>query len=298
MQALLLLALAMPSTTAASTLSVGWREYTDTNCVYSRLSAGPGKDSGDVHYLGKTPTLAACVALAHIDATHAAVQYHSLAWHGALQGPYFQQCYGVAGKEWLDKGQKGVTTLRGPKATLPPAPSPPGPPPPTPAPTPGPCTDAAGCNHNGKCTAGKCTCSPQFKGAACDLFNFAPLDLAEGSGLRSLDKTGLQISSWGGSVHLADDGKYHMWAAEMTEYVGIKAWITNSQVVHAVADSPSASPYKFTRREVVAPVFAHEPTVSRAPTGEWVMFYTSNYGETPGSQCNPPCSCGHNGTCT
>jgi hypothetical protein len=39
------------------------------------------------------------------------------------------------------------------------------------------------------------------------------------------------VSSWGGSVLLADDGKYHMWAAEMTEGVGIKAWITNSQVL-------------------------------------------------------------------
>lgn len=43
-------------------------------------------------------------------------------------------------------------------------------------------------------------------------------------------------------------------------------------------------------------MFAHEPTVSRAPTGEWVMFFTTNFGEKPGSQCGPPCHCGHNGT--
>ena len=61
------------------------------------------------------------------------------------------------------------------------------------------------------------------------------------------------------------DGSWFMpGAAEMTDGVGIKAWITNSQVVHAVADSPTTSPYMFTRKEVVAPVFAHEPTVSRA----------------------------------
>ena len=53
-------------------------------------------------------------------------------------------------------------------------------------------------------------------------------------------------------------------AAEMTDGVGIKAWITNSQVVHAVADSPATAPYRFMRKQVVAPVFAHEPTVSRA----------------------------------
>ena len=26
------------------------------------------------------------------------------------------------------------------------------------------------------------------------------------------------------------------------------------------------------------------------------MFYTTNYGEKPGSQCAAPCDCGHNGT--
>ena len=26
------------------------------------------------------------------------------------------------------------------------------------------------------------------------------------------------------------------------------------------------------------------------------MYYTTNYGEKPGSQCGPPCTCGDNGT--
>ena len=68
-----------------------------------------------------------------------------------------------------------------------------------------------------------------------------------------------------------------MWAAEMTESTGIKAWITNSQIVHAVAEFDT--PTHFERREVVMPVFAHEPTVSRAPTGEWVMYFTTDFGE-------------------
>jgi hypothetical protein len=68
------------------------------------------------------------------------------------------------------------------------------------------------CAHNGACVSGVCKCVPQFKGAQCDVFNFAPLNLAKGTGLRSVVK-GEQISSWGGSVLLADDGKYHMWAA-------------------------------------------------------------------------------------
>eukprot|EP00937_MAST-01D_sp_MAST-1D-sp2_P005331 g5331.t1 len=156
------------------------------------------------------------------------------------------------------------------------------------------CDGPAGCSYNGACENGACTCYAQFQGDKCDKFKFQ--DYA-GEGLRTIDENGMQVSSWGGSVLLADDGKYHMWAAEMTDGVGIKAWITNSQVVHAVADAPEDSPYAFRRREVVQPVFAHEPTVSRDPdTGDFVMFYTTNYGEAPGSQCNPPCDCGSNGT--
>ena len=80
-------------------------------------------------------------------------------------------------------------------------------------------------------------------GAACERFSFAPLDPAKGSGLRSVDSAGLQVSSWGGSVHLADDGLYHMWAAEMTDGVGIKAWITNSHGNSACLPAqPAAGP--------------------------------------------------------
>ena len=81
----------------------------------------------------------------------------------------------------------------------------------------------------------------------------------------------------------------------MINSVGIKSWRSNSRVVHATADSARGS-WSFTRRDVAQPVFAHEPTVSRAPTGEWVMFFTTNAGEVPGSQCSLPLTCGNNGS--
>ena len=135
------------------------------------------------------------------------------------------------------------------------------------------CKSLHDCSYTGVCKAGTCHCEPQFQGDRCDVFAFAPLDLEhQGTGLRSINETtGGQISSWGGSVIAGDDGKYDMWAAEMTHEVGIKAWITNSQVVHAIASGPtstSSKPYDFVRKDVVAPIFAHEPTVARAPTGE------------------------------
>ena len=143
------------------------------------------------------------------------------------------------------------------------------------------CSNDFDCSYNGMCVHGKCSCEPQFKGDACDAFNFAPLDISKGEGLRTIRHPGyVQVSSWGGSVLLDDDNVMHMWAAEMTDSTGIKAWLTNSQVVHAVANN-SAKPFHFQRNEVVWPVFSHEPTVSRAPTGEFVMYFTTNYGDEP-----------------
>ena len=156
--------------------------------------------------------------------------------------------------------------------------------------TTGTCKNRAECAYNGHCVDGICRCYSQYTGQHCDRYNFLKYN---GEGLRTLREDGQQISSWGGSVLLSEDGKYHMWAAEMTNETGIKAWITNSQVVHAVAEPPE---FRFVRQAVIWPVFSHEPTVARAPTGEFVMFFTTNFGEKPGSQCNPPCGCGHNGT--
>ena len=64
-----------------------------------------------------------------------------------------------------------------------------------------------------------------------------------------------------------------MWAAEMTEHCGIGAWVQNSRVIRATADSPGGS---YTRTQVVWEVFAHEPEVVPGPDGEYVMYYTAN----------------------
>ena len=62
-----------------------------------------------------------------------------------------------------------------------------------------------------------------------------------------------------------DDGTFHMWASVLTARCSMHYWLANSQVVHATTTSLTAP---FEMREVVWPVFAHEPNVVRAPSGE------------------------------
>ena len=158
------------------------------------------------------------------------------------------------------------------------------------------CTSDADCSYNGVCKSAECHCEPAWHGPSCERLSLLPTPA--NAGYRAADAGGA-LTSWGGAV-LQDEatGVWHMWAAELVGHCDMAFWLGNSQVVHATADT-FLGPYQ--RREVVHPVFAHEPNVVRAPTGEWVMFYTSSpkIPTTTGPDGEPggvPCSCAPDGT--
>jgi hypothetical protein len=49
---------------------------------------------------------------------------------------------------------------------------------------------------------------------------------------------------WCGTVVRGDEGKYHMLYSRWPRKLGHYAWVTHSEVAHAVADNP-LGPYKF-----------------------------------------------------
>src|SRR4051794_35102413 len=48
---------------------------------------------------------------------------------------------------------------------------------------------------------------------------------------------------WCGSMVAGPDGKYHLFYSRWPRVLGHAAWVTHSEVAHAVADSP-AGPYR------------------------------------------------------
>lgn len=142
------------------------------------------------------------------------------------------------------------------------------PPPPPPFPPVGPCTSDAGCSLCGACnqTSGVCRCDKGFTGVHCDILNMGrPLKCGQGGlcmhGEHVGSNSGVEpttgYSTWGGSVvPNADFSEYHMWASMFQwnasleppcEYGGggnntCAGWISNSDVVHAVSNSPGG-PY-------------------------------------------------------
>ena len=135
------------------------------------------------------------------------------------------------------------------------------------------CRSAVDCSLNGRCApGGVCECLPQWHGAECGQLNLLPLPRAV-SGRKDVNATTRKnISSWGGSVQLGADGVFHMWSAEMAGNCGIGSWLSNSVIAHSTSMDAAG---RYERQSETWPVFAHEPVVARAPTGEFVMFFTS-----------------------
>ena len=142
-----------------------------------------------------------------------------------------------------------------------------------------PCRTNDDCSLNGVCSHGSCNCRPQWNGLRCETLVLRPA--TRGAGYRGVDG-GANTSSWGGAVLRSDDGRYHMWVSEITEHCGIGTWAQNSRIIRAEAKD-LASP--FVRKQVVWGVFAHEPMVQRAPSGEYVMWFVSDRQESAHGQC-------------
>lgn len=59
----------------------------------------------------------------------------------------------------------------------------------------------------------------------------------------------------------------------------MNVWLSNSQVIHATSPDPTTTPFK--KVGVVQGMFAHEPIAARAPTGEYVVYFTAVLAPNP-----------------
>ena len=89
---------------------------------------------------------------------------------------------------------------------------------------------------------------------------------------------------WCGSAVKGDDGKFHLFYSRWPRKLGHLAWVTHSEVAHAVSDSPFG-PWQ--HRDVALPArgtnfwdgsCTHNPTVLRIG-GKFYLYYMGNYGD-------------------
>lgn len=102
--------------------------------------------------------------------------------------------------------------------------------------------------------------------------------------------------TWCGSVVQGEDGKYHMFASRWSKALSFKPhWLTNSEVVRAVADKPEG-PYTF--QEVVLPprgaeywdgMMTHNPSIHKSGS-TYLLYYTGTTysGSMPDAEHQEP----------
>lgn len=156
------------------------------------------------------------------------------------------------------------------------------------------CNNSLDCSLNGICDVSTsiCTCDPAWKGMKCSTLNLLPLEPSRViSGAYRPGKR----TSWGANVlHSKEDGKYHMFVAEMKGECTLTSWIPNSQVVHAVSNTLEG-PFEF--KEVLFDTFHHNPRLAQNPhDGSYLLFMiggnASSTSGVPGNCSSIPPSVG------
>ncbi|MEL7161602.1 MAG: glycoside hydrolase family protein [Bacteroidota bacterium] len=91
------------------------------------------------------------------------------------------------------------------------------------------------------------------------------------------------MSIWGGSLVKGEDGRYHMFYSRWEKELGW-AWVTDSEIAHAVADTPFGP---FTFQDVALPprgaeywdgLCTHNPTIHRFGD-KYYLYYMGNTGD-------------------
>jgi hypothetical protein len=219
--------------------------FSSTNNVQGQLPSPKGS-TPMITYYGLVPDLIACESHCVKDARCTSFTWHHLDFDPDWAG----QCYGRDDGVWIPAHQDKVDSGHVRDFA---------------------CVTDEHCSLNGKCRNGTCACAAGWEGDWCQRLQLLPA--AQFAGKMDFDaSSGANISSWGGSVLLDRDGLYHMFSAEMSGHCGIGAWLANSVIAHSTSTDPLGL-YK--RKATLFPAFAHEPCGARAPTGEFVLYFTS-----------------------
>ena len=89
---------------------------------------------------------------------------------------------------------------------------------------------------------------------------------------------------WCGTLVKGDDAKYHLFYSRWPRKLGFQAWVTHSEIAHAVGDTP-LGPFK--HRDVALPprgkefwdgLCTHNPTVNKFG-GKYCLYYMGNTGD-------------------
>eukprot|EP01084_Bolivina_argentea_P253318 425469_1 len=139
------------------------------------------------------------------------------------------------------------------------------------------CNNDEDCYLRGSCIENKCVCDYWAIGNNCEYLNLLPINKSQ---MGYINSSG--ISSWGGNI-IYEDGKYHLFAAQFVNYCYVTSYRNSSEIIRAESSSPFGP---FVMKEVIFPVFAHNPQIVQASDGTILLYYIgATYSSTETLNC-------------
>lgn len=134
------------------------------------------------------------------------------------------------------------------------------------------CSNDEDCNLNGVCASGSCSCDAAWTGGDCGVLN-----VQANSAHRLYPSHEDDVSSWGGLPVWDEESKmYHLFGSEFANSCSLGQWSPNSQVIRATSKT-LFGPYQ--KQEVVLEPFHHNPTLTRASDGTWLLYVIGRHVE-------------------
>ena len=133
------------------------------------------------------------------------------------------------------------------------------------------CSTQADCSYNGECISGNCECAEPWTGSECNKLTLGTVEKSVYGYREGFPYT----TSWGASAQYDETSEQYLML--VSEYVEECAnWGWNSTVALATSES-AQGPYE--KQFTLFGVMSHEAMLARAPTGEWVVYFTASEQE-------------------
>eukprot|EP01052_Picozoa_sp_SAG31_P011486 SAG31_NODE_651_length_13184_cov_4.999541_7_plen_454_part_00 len=154
------------------------------------------------------------------------------------------------------------------------------------------CGALVDCNGGGDCIGSRCRCDATWTGPWCEHLHVLPIDARQpgfpvnAPGPDDPDLPTNNTFTWGGAL-AKEGGVYHLFFTEWLHHcpMTFSTFVTSTHIAHATAPTATGP---WTRAGVAVPPAAGNPAISRAPDGEWLLYYTNHRWNGTLRNCTGP----------
>ena len=156
----------------------------------------------------------------------------------------------------------------------------------------GSCSSSTDCFGSGDCVSGGCRCDATWTGPHCKHLHLLPVEArrpgfpVNGPGPTNPSLPTDSSFTWGGAM-AEEGGLYHLFFTEWINHcpMTFNTFYTSTHIAHVTSPTPLGP---WTRVGVAVPPAAGNPTITKAPDGTWLLYFTNHRYEGYQRNCTGP----------